>query len=466
MNNKNKDRSRTRISRREFLRLSGIAGGMVVLAACGNPPAAPTADKKITLTFWTPGGSEPYCKGFNTIAGNYEERNPNVEIAEVQCGTGEQDFKEVLLARIAAGNPPDATILWDSPIALGARGSLVPLDERMQTSENVQEENWPQAVLASCQFGGKTYGLPATAGSYGIWYNQEWFDKKGIPSSREDFPKTWDELRRLSKEFTHWDGDRLETAGFIPWNDQYTLPIWSALNGSQIYDAANRRYTIDAEPNIELMEYAVAWLDEEYKGDISKVNQSGAWSIYPGSEGQPPAFQEQRLAILELGSWGMGDLYASVPPQFEEWNVAPYPIGPNGSQVVSGYWPNWLVIPQGSQHAEEAFKWLDYLSVEGVRTWFSIVGDLPANKKVPRDLVLPVVVEKRGETFARDVMDFFLHQLEIATPMWDSPVQDFATDQLARAIERIMNKVASPKDALAEAQQANQSELDKLLQST
>ena len=88
------------------------------------------------------------------------------------------------------------------------------------------------------------------AGTYGIWYNQELFDAKGIPSDPASLPKTWDELRQLSKEFTDWEGDRLVIGWLRPPHPveprPYTLPIWSALNGGQLYDAANQHYTIDA----------------------------------------------------------------------------------------------------------------------------------------------------------------------------------------------------------------------------
>ena len=55
------------------------------------------------------------------------------------------------------------------------------------------------------------------------------------------------------------------------------LPIWSALHGSQLYDAAHRKYTNDAEPNVTMIEYVVDWLNQEYKGDFAKVTRSGNW---------------------------------------------------------------------------------------------------------------------------------------------------------------------------------------------
>jgi ABC-type glycerol-3-phosphate transport system substrate-binding protein len=464
----------TSLSRRAFLKVTGGGAAALLLAACAPPTGQPAAesgdsegeastDAQISLSFWTPGGSQVYCEGFETIAQNYEEQNPNINIEEAQCGAGEQNFNEVLLARIAAGNPPDATIIWTSPAAFGARNALVELDELMASSQYSQKEAWPAGVLASCLFNGKTYGLPVAAGTYAMYYNAEWFEEKGISSAREDFPKTWDELRALSKEFTVWNGDTLETAGFIPWRDPYYLPIFSALNGTQLYDAENQQYLLNNEGNVEMMEYALSWLDEEYQGDINKVNVSGNWGANVDGEGRPGGFPSGKLAMIVEGFWYMGDFYGN-DVQFERWDVAPFPVGPSGSQTVSGYWPNWLVVPRGSRNPEEAFNYLDYMSAEGIQIWFSNIPDLPTNSNVPTDLYPQLTADKRGVEFTQEATDFFRGQLDISTPMWDSPVQDFATDQIMRALEQIYTKTATPANALAEAQQACQTELDNLLQ--
>lgn len=463
------------LSRRALLKATGVGAAALALAACTVPgassPASTTGeqapastDGQLSLSFWTPGGSQIYCQGFGTIAQNYEALNPHINIEEVQCGTGEQSFNEVLLARIAAGNPPDSTILWTSPAAFGARNALIQLDELMAGSQYSQRDAWPEGVLASCLYEGRTYGLPAAAGTYAMYYNQEMFEEHGISPAREDFPKTWDELRALSKEFTRWNGDVLEQVGFIPNPDQYELPVWSALNGGRLYDAENRQYHLDDDANVAMMDYFVAWLDEEYQGDIQKVNASGNWGMYDDSQGRQPGFLEGHVAMSFNGFWVTGDMY-NYDVKVERWNVAFNPVGPSGAATTSGYWPNWLVVPVGSRHPEEAFNYLDYMAVEGIKIWFSNVGDLPTNRNVPTDLFPTLTAENRGEEFAQEVTDFFRGQLDIATAMWDSPVQDFANDQVGRALEQIYNKVATPAAALAEAQAACQRELENLLQS-
>lgn len=431
--------------------------------APAKPTAAPKSAEQVKLTFWTPHSGKD-CERWELTATTYMQVNATVNVEKVECGTGEQNFNEVLLSRIAAGTPPDLTIIWDTPVSFGVRGSLITLDDLMKTSKYSAESNWPETVLASCKWDGKTYGFPTMVGVYGIYYNQDWFEKQGIKAEPTDFPQTWDELRTMSKQFTKWDGDRLETAGFIPnWTEAETWPIWLALDGSTMFDADNHQYTIDAEGNVATMDYALSWMDEEYKGDIVKVTSSGSWSMGVGPQGQPPAFQTQRLASLIGGSWDMGTMYQEVPPTFERWNLAIFPHGPNGSASSAGYWPNWFAIPKGTKTQDAAFAYLDWINGDGIRHWFATNPDIPTNKHFPRDLLPELTVQKRGKDFAAASMQYWYDQLDRSTPMWQSPVQGFATDQIARALERIYRKAAAPKDALAEAQKASQAELDKIL---
>ena len=64
-------------------------------------------------------------------------------------------------------------------------------------------------------------------------------------------------------------------------------------------------------------------------------------------------------------------------------------------------------IPRGSRHVEQAFAWLDYMSGVGVQAWFRNFPDLPANLKVPRDLLPTALVDGKGKAFAQDIMNFF-----------------------------------------------------------
>jgi hypothetical protein len=102
------------------------------------------------------------------------------------------------------------------------------------------------------------------------------------------------------------------------------------------------------------------------------------------------------------------------------------------------------------------------MSAVGVEKWFAVIVDIPTNADAP-DVLPQTVIDSRGEEFAAEIMEFWARQAEIATPMWDSPVQGFANDRLQQAVERIMTKVGTPSDELAAAQQDCQAELEALL---
>lgn len=443
----------------------GLLRGATALGALGLLPRGALAQAPGALTLWTPGGSDLFCRIHTDLVTRFAATGADgLTGGTVTCGRGQNtEYTQVLMGAISSGSPPDISILWDSPIALGAQGAFMPLDDMMAAS-SVPAGTWPAGLLRSVRFRDQTFGLPVTAGIYGMWYNEEMFEAKGIPADRASFPKTWDEMRALSKEFTVWDGDRLAVAGFMPPRAVESMAVWSALNGGRLFDGDAMRYTLDAPENVAMFEYFLAWLDEEYRGDVNLIDRSGNFTdSYPSSTtGLGPAFREGRLAGLQDGSWVMGDIWADPEPTFTRWNIAAHPVGPGGSEAVSGTWPNWFVIPTGAANPQAAFDYLAWLSVDGVVDWYRQIPDVPTNSQVqavPPD----VVVERRGAEFAADVTAFLQAQAAVATPMWDSPVQSFGNDQLARAMEKIYTKTATPAEALAEAQAASQAELERVL---
>ena len=279
-------------------------------------------------------------------------------------------------------------------------------------------------------------------------------------------PKTWADWRALSKEFTVWEGDKLKSVGYLPSSiDAVQLNIFSALNGGQLFDGATGRFTVDSPQNVEMLQFLLDWFNEEYKGDLTKVTSSANFAFYPDGDGRAPEFQNGNMAMGSDGFWVSGDMYnVELKQEAANWNATSYPVGPSGTGAKSGYWPNWMVIPKGSKRPVEGFAYMDYMSAKGIVSWFDAAADLPINKNVDVGALLPrTLAARRDPAFARDILAFFFHQLDVATPMWLSPVQNFANDQMTRMLEQVWTKNATPKDALAEAQKSCQAELDKVV---
>jgi hypothetical protein len=89
--------------------------------------------------------------------------------------------------------------------------------------------------------------------------------------------------------------------------------------------------------------------------------------------------------------------------------------------------------------------------------------DTPAWKNFPTDVLTQKLVDAVGLDRAQDVHNFFAAYLEDTVEMWNSPVEDFATDTLDATIDEVLHKTKTAADALKEAQAICQAELEKTL---
>lgn len=459
------------LSRRDFLRAAGLAGGAALMAACAPTTAQPTgeapeateevaapAGEPITISWWNQ-FSTPLCQElFPRIVQDFENLQPNIKVEfEISGGPpGGGDYLEVLMARIAAGNPPESITLWSPPSQFGARGALMAIDDLMAGAEKARPGEFYESPLKSCMWKGKTYGLPASAGNGCIMINTKMFEDNGISPKREDFPTTWDGVKELAQKLTKVENGEVTVAGFVPWTQAWLKDVWSELNGGQIFDAENLTYTLNTDSNIELFNYWLSYLDDLYGGDYEAFNILATWGdVYPGG-----AFSLEKAAMDMTGTWGTTD--GEVP---FEWEVMKFPVGPGGTKSVTGFWPNWWAMPKGVKNPNEAFLFTEYMCTDGWVTWY-VEGtmDIPAWKGCPPDAYTKLVETQLGAERAKDLHKFFTEYLLDSAEMWTSPIEDFATDTYNQALDEVMHKTLSPAEALANAQDICQAKLTETLE--
>lgn len=456
---------RSVMSRRTFLRGLVVAGSAAVVAACGGntaPEGGPAASAPGTA-----GGGGPvtieWLNRYHTpvtqtllpeIVSAFEAENPDIKVRYENPGSGE-GYTEQILTRVAGGNPPDVATLFEPPVEFATRGALMELDTYMASATLATPDAFYPAPFRSCQWQGKTYGLPSSAGATAIFTNPAMLSARGISTSREGFPRTWDELKALDKEFIVIEGGEVKQAGFVPFiGSSWAYPVWSAINGGQIYDAANNQYTIDSDQNVEWVDYWLRWLDDNYGGDLEAMTIAANWA----SNYSDSAFYQGKAAMTFEGSWSCTD--AEIP---FEWDVVRLPVGPSGSTSYTAFYPNWWVVPNGSKQPEAAFRFIEFISTTGWTIWYRTIMDTPAWKQFPPTVITEKLVATIGEERAASVNAFFADYLNSAAEMWTSPVDTFATEQVSLAVEKVLRKQQSPREALAEAQQLAQAKLNEVL---
>jgi len=422
-------------------------------------PAA-TVAQAVNLEFWCAWNLGEDVDRVQKMLDLFKQVQPNINVKLIGGGPGGGDYNELLLSRIAAGTAPDAATLFTPPVGFAARGSLDVIDDLMDAAQYARHDKFWPTVLATCQFRGKTFGLPFSASSYAIFYNADWMKEAGLPTDRESFPKTFDDMKALSAKFVKWEGSNLKTAGFQPWSENWIYPVWSALNGSQFFSAKAEKYTINSSENVALLDSWVQWLDDQYNGDIEYINSLGTWDV--GDSGN---WYKKMTPFGQGGAWNTSYSFMKLDKIGFTWDVAKFPVGPNGKKSVTGFWPNWFVQPAGGKHRKEAFLLNEYMCTVGMATWYKNVFDTPAWLDFPTNVITQNLIDNVGQEKAQDLHNFFRNYLEDTAEVWTSPIEDFGTDQINRAFDQALHKTKKPQEALDEAQKITQAKLEETLKS-
>ena len=273
----------------------------------------------------------------------FMEQHPDIFITYTPSSAYTGAFNEVILMRIASGDPPDVIYHYSSPVAYAWRGACLQLDPLMEADPKLTPDALVPAALATCQWDGKTWSIPCTASPAQTFYSEAKLLELGLPTGMDELPKTYDQFRAWSGKMTKWDGDRLLYAGMLPFNTGYSMYGQFAAYGGGLWDG--KQYTIDREENVAFMEFLVSWLDEEYKGDIDNVMAQGSWGgLYP-SNAMPMGIQ----GIVLDGFWN----FAHCPPEFK-YVYGEVPTVKEGMKRYNSAWPNMMFIPSQAKHPKEA----------------------------------------------------------------------------------------------------------------
>jgi len=491
-----------KMSRREFLRAAALAGGSGILSACApaaapaptQPPAAeptavpPTATSEPTPESWgemteaeataaaeaalkvTPAADKTVIELLSVygevltnetqphyvVNKEYEALHPDQYIKYVPSSMFTGAFNEVLLARIASGDPPDLVLHWSSPIAIAARGACMELDDLMAAHPVANKDAFYAGPLSTCNWLGKQWGLTVNASECCTYADTDMMEERGISTKREDFPTTWDGLKELSAKFVKWDGDTMKLAGATPWFANWAWPSLVECNGAKFYDGTTNKYSINDERIAEMLEYWLNWIDEQYKGDYDLLKQQSAdWGTYPES-----AFALNLQALPTDGLWSLTHI-----PYEKHYEIYKMPVGPSGTESRTSVWPNFMFIPVGSKHVQEAFEVIAYYCTEGMIAWFDRWSDFPAWKDFPKEHAPAELIARVGKEKALELTAFGLDYIGAAVEQWNSPVDDFAIDQINRAFDQVLHKATEPMEALEEAHKLSQAKLDEVMES-
>lgn len=301
--------------------------------------------EQVTIKISIPLGEEYFEARFGPAAALLD----HVEIEQVGHGGSVEALEEMF----AEDNAPDIIIADYPPIE--QLGIGYPLDDLVE-KYGFDLDRLDQSLLSfmrSLDGEGGIAGLPDGNSFYGLYYNKNVFDVLGVDYPDPDVPMTWTELVELAKDMTR------EVGGVQYYGLQGGYGVALTQQGAARTNPETGEVLIEDDPAFK-----------RYLDLVASLHS------IPGMEtmGDNPFVEEQTAAMMIASNnyfqWGWG---APDPEEIEHIDIVPVPVWedlPN-TRPASNAWP--MVIPEYSEHKEEAFELLmayldDEVQIEMAKT--------------------------------------------------------------------------------------------------
>ncbi len=330
----------------------------VVIAACGSKKEK---SNMVELEFFQQ--KVETVDIFNDIISKFEEENPGIKIIQNNI----PDSRNILMTRMASGDVPDIMTVWPNAIEFRVQveeGYFLDLSEQ-RFLNNVRPE-----FLENIKVAGKSYSLPISLNTVGVYYNPKIFNKFGL-----SIPETYGELIAAAK--------KLKQAGITPFalgdKDSWTIGIVAnAMIGSEMGKEKADKFFKDlsagktsAVKNERLTEMADRILEMRKYGPEDSLALGYMEAIH--------MFATERSAMFINGIWAIPSIEKANPNL--EFDMFPLPASKKeDTKVIYGIDMS-ASISKDTEHPEEALKFLEFLSRPEIAEIYSNRNNSPSTIK-------------------------------------------------------------------------------------
>jgi multiple sugar transport system substrate-binding protein len=326
-------------------------GAGLALGACAGPPmprgAGPHGSHAAQLVYqdwrteWFPGMAQQMLEQFHAA-------NPNIRVFYTP---DPDNFAEAMMADFQAGTPPDVMAGCCDVLPVWAqRGYLLDLRPYVEADlDQATVTDWSDAQYKAF-FGadGGLYALPKYHGALALYYNKDIFDRKRVdyPDGSWNHTDYHEAMQRVTAGiYTHREPGLWGSMADIAWERiQVHVNGWG---GHFVDPADSTRSLIEEQPSLDAME----WLRSRMWDDRLMASFLDVQNLETRH-----AFIQQKLAMVEDGSWALKDILERTDFRI---GVAPFPSGPVRRVTLAT--TDGFAIYAGTKHPDAAWALLKFL---------------------------------------------------------------------------------------------------------
>jgi multiple sugar transport system substrate-binding protein len=283
--------------------------------------------------------------------------------------------------------------------------------------------DWSQAQYKSFfTLDGKQYALPKYHGALALYFNKDLFDEANLEYPTYDW--SYDDYLTAMKKLSRVDGNTNTRWGSmfdVTW-DRIQMHV-NGWGGHYVNPEDPRKCEMAAPPSLEALEWLRARIwDDHIMATTLDVE---------GLETRE-AFIEQKIAMVEDGSWALRDILDKAHFRV---GVAPFPVGPK--QRVTLATTDGFAIYAGTKHPEAAWEFLKFLISEDygramatdhllqparsslVPTWVNAIRTAYPDKAKDVDIAAFADGHIKGYSVTSESFANMVGASEIANEVWD-----------------------------------------------
>ncbi|HKC61560.1 MAG TPA: sugar ABC transporter substrate-binding protein, partial [Myxococcales bacterium] len=397
--------------------------GLKVLAAALCAAACAREDARV-LHFWAMGREGEVA---SELLAAFERENPGLRVRVEQLPW--TAAHEKLLTAYAGDATPDIAQMGNTWLPeFVALDAIVPLDERLRASAQVDLGDYDPGIVATNVLEGRQYGVPWYVDTRVLFYRRDLLAQAGFDAP----PRDWDEWLRMQVALKQRGGaDRY--AVLLPLNEfEPFIALWLQQDEPLLRDGG-RFGNFRSAGFARTLEFYLSMFERHLAPPVTSNDVANVWN----------EFARGYFSFFISGPWQIGEFKRRLPPELQaSWMTAPLP-GPNGPGASSAGGCS-LAIFRRSPRKDAAWKLVEFLSRPSVQQdFYRLTGNLPARRSA---WAAPALAH---DPYARAFRD----QLDRVRPLPQVPEWERIATELRLVMEKVVRgdipaaRVAQEMDA-------------------